>query len=971
MSKELFKKTPLALCVAAIPGMALAGPQGGDVVAGSASISSPSAQGTVINQASSKAIINWQSFSIGGNEYVQFNQPDASSISLNRVVGADPSAILGNLSATGQVFLVNPNGIFFGANATLDVGGLVASTLDIKDDDFLSGNYFFTEPNPNAVGASVVNEGVIQARDNGYVVLASDRVENHGTIKARYGRVALLANGGMTLDIEGDGLVSFSVNAKTVAELAGVENTGDIMADGGRVVLYGNVTDNLVATAVNNTGLIQANGTAERNGEIFLTGNGGDVINSGILDASAILDSSGNGGRVIVYSDEDVDLTPTSVIDAQGDGTGSGGFVRVIADGTLNVRQGHNINAASGSAADLAGGFVEVSGHTQLNFSNDGVNVGRGGSILIDPANVCVTSGSGCATMGFTSVSRSFVENNLFFGNSVIVAATSQIELDTNINAPSFSSAGPGNLTLGIGTVAMASSSSGSAGFSGPVATPPILTPLNGGSIDLKGNDITIAGDVNIVAQGGVVQKVNNIVSTSGDIAITANAINAFLDSGGLASLLISNIGGTGSININGNINAVGPAASVLLRAGNSLNVNGNVNVAASSLNATGQFFGNNVSVNNVSVSAPGSALIDFDGFGSTLNVAANGNVIANGAASTIFFSSSDGGPIVNAGGPGLYSADQIIFAQSANNVGIRTNASLVSFFGSASSIKVDNRAFTGNAIVNLDNSGSSFNTGLFDVVFGGNGAIVGDVLNAGAIAVFAPGNLTANAGFDVGPGTTPVQGDPVVADFVAANALMDGNGTASPNASFISGGTLNLNVGSLSQSNRYLFLAADVLNLSGTSSAQNLLAQLIPFTIDRNISLDGSIPGSTLTTNYTDADHLSRFSGTTVVIGGGGHQGSITIGANGAFDIGSKNLLLGSIGDVTGIENVTGTGLIAVIASTVFPTVLLSEVSSGSATDSGTTEDDPAADEETTEEEALIEIVDEGTSSSLNLTCS
>src|SRR6185503_14732571 len=123
------------------PMLALANPSGGQVVAGQANITTPSANSLVVKQASQSAIINWQQFSIGKGQYVQFMQPSSSSVVLNRVVGGSPTSILGNLSANGQVFLVNTNGVFFGKGANLDVGGLVASTLDINNNNFLSGNY--------------------------------------------------------------------------------------------------------------------------------------------------------------------------------------------------------------------------------------------------------------------------------------------------------------------------------------------------------------------------------------------------------------------------------------------------------------------------------------------------------------------------------------------------------------------------------------------------------------------------------------------------------------------------------------------------------------------------------------------------------------------------------------------------------------------------------------------------------------
>src|SRR5262249_40991329 len=140
-------------------------PQGGQVTAGSAVITRTGAASMVVTQASDKAALSWTSFSIGSGHSVRFDQPSASSIALNRVTGGSRSEIFGSLSSNGQVFLVNPNGILFGRGAQVDVGGLVASTLNIAERDFLDGRYVFSDPSNRA---AVVNEGVLKG---GYVAL--------------------------------------------------------------------------------------------------------------------------------------------------------------------------------------------------------------------------------------------------------------------------------------------------------------------------------------------------------------------------------------------------------------------------------------------------------------------------------------------------------------------------------------------------------------------------------------------------------------------------------------------------------------------------------------------------------------------------------------------------------------------------------------------------------------------------------
>jgi len=186
---KMFKKSlrPVAILVTIafimLPAKGFSLPEGGTVVDGSATITQPDAQTMNINQSSDRAIIEYNSFSIGEPETVQFFQPNSGSIALNRVIGVDPSSILGKLLANGRIFLINPNGIIFGAGSKVDTAGMVASTLDIVNSDFLAGRYIFFGP-----GGSVVNHGLISA-PGGYVSLLGSTIENNGIIEADLGSV--------------------------------------------------------------------------------------------------------------------------------------------------------------------------------------------------------------------------------------------------------------------------------------------------------------------------------------------------------------------------------------------------------------------------------------------------------------------------------------------------------------------------------------------------------------------------------------------------------------------------------------------------------------------------------------------------------------------------------------------------------------------------------------------------------------
>ncbi len=276
----------------AFGGAAYALPQGGVVAAGSASIASGTSS-TTITQTTANAVINWQSFSIGTGQAVQFIQPGTSSVTLNRVLGADPSSILGSLSANGNVFLLNPNGVLFGGGASVNVGGLVASTLGMSDTNFMAGQYALN--NTGGTG-TVLNQGTITAADGGYVALLGRNVSNQGVISARMGTVVLASGNAMTLDLGGDGLLNVSVTQGAVNAL--VDNGGLIRAPGGHVLLTAQGAGNLLQTVVNNTGVIEAQTLANRNGQILLLADmqTGTVNAGGTLDASA--PNGGNGGFI-------------------------------------------------------------------------------------------------------------------------------------------------------------------------------------------------------------------------------------------------------------------------------------------------------------------------------------------------------------------------------------------------------------------------------------------------------------------------------------------------------------------------------------------------------------------------------------------------------------------------------------------------------------------------------------------------
>ncbi|OOG41010.1 YDG domain-containing protein [Polaromonas sp. A23] len=270
---------------------AQAGPLDGQVTAGSGSVTQSGAN-TTITQSSQNLSLSWKSFNVGAQESVNFVQPSASAIAVNRILDTNGSQILGQLNANGQVYLINPNGILFGAGAQVNVGGLVASTLDIKDADLNSSKRSFSGPG----AGSVVNHGRINAAPGGYVALLGNTVSNQGSISAPLGSVVLGAGSAATLTFQGNQLLQVQIDQSVLNSLA--ENGGLIQADGGSVLMSAGARDSLLASAVNNSGVIQARTVENRNGTIILLGGmaAGTANIAGTLDASA--PNGGNGGFI-------------------------------------------------------------------------------------------------------------------------------------------------------------------------------------------------------------------------------------------------------------------------------------------------------------------------------------------------------------------------------------------------------------------------------------------------------------------------------------------------------------------------------------------------------------------------------------------------------------------------------------------------------------------------------------------------
>ncbi|WP_345250476.1 filamentous hemagglutinin N-terminal domain-containing protein, partial [Pigmentiphaga soli] len=648
-ARSPWRRRPALSTLALLIGSALAAPAayanpaGGTVVAGSAVIGG-SGNTVDIRQSSGKAIIDWRSFGIGAGETVNFLQPSSSAVTLNRVLGNDPSAIFGRLNANGTVMLVNPNGIVFGPTAVVDVGGLVATTANIRNEDFLAGRYAFDLASPNA-DAAVSNFGTISIRDSGLAALVAPSVSNAGVIEARLGRVALGGAQTFTLDFQGDGLLSFDATS-VVGQLpkdadgkpvdALVANSGQIRADGGTVLLTASAMKDVVDGVVNVSGIVQARSVESRNGVIVLSGGrAGTVAVSGTLDASA--PQAGSTGGKVVVDGQHVQIAGSARIDASG--AASGGEIALGSRGlagtapadatpdtyadkaeTLTVAAGARLAAdaldsgnggavtlwstdttrfdgqisARGGAHGGDGGFAEVSSLANIGLEGDvdlRADHGRAGMLLLDPQNLTIVDGAsgGSQDSGATDGTIGVTDGDAGSGSTLNTISRGKLE----------SLAGNANITLeasGLITVGqMADNLINLQTTAGHSFT--LRSTLAGGivfadsatEIRTQGGSITLEA----LGRGATLSNIGKLTTNGGDVTLMADGsitLGGAIDAtGGSGGNIVVNSANGAIANAAGATGAVLSGASVTLSAAKgSVGANGSaINTATRALALT------------------------------------------------------------------------------------------------------------------------------------------------------------------------------------------------------------------------------------------------------------------------------------------------------------------------------------------------------------------------------------------------
>jgi len=436
-----------------------AAPVGGNIVGGSGSISQTELT-TTINQSSQNLAVDWQSFDVNTNERVQFVQPNSSSIALNRIIGNNGSVIQGRIDANGQVILINPNGILFTSSATVNVGGLIASSLDMSPSDFMNGNYIFNE----VLGAdgAVVNSGIINASlggdsiTGGNVALIGKQVKNTGLITANLGSIVLAAGKKSILTFDNNGLIGVTVTKEVLQEELGLDaaviNSGEINASGGRVLLTASVSQDVFSQAVNNNSLDAATSVVVHEDGSFTLGGGADVLNTGSIDVSLnntnevnnkntariillgenITSSgsikadaiNGNAGEIEVHAKNKTLLVENSITSAVALATGKGGLIKILGDkvGLFDESQ-VNASGANGGGEVLIGGdrqglnssirnaeFIYLGENSTVKA--DATGSGNGGKIITFAKDTARIHGNLFARGGLNSGDGGFIETS-------------------------------------------------------------------------------------------------------------------------------------------------------------------------------------------------------------------------------------------------------------------------------------------------------------------------------------------------------------------------------------------------------------------------------------------------------------------------------------------------------------------------------------------------------------------------------
>ncbi|MBO7006168.1 MAG: filamentous hemagglutinin N-terminal domain-containing protein, partial [Pseudomonadales bacterium] len=508
-----------------------AAPEGGVVIDGEGTVTHVDDMTTHIDQMTQNLLMEFESFDLSADESVLITQPNASAWFVGNVVGGSPTAIFGNITANGQVALVNASGVIFGETASINAAGVFASALDINTEDLVNGEAVNFEAKPGS-GGFVINHGLISASVGGSVTLLGQSVTNSGVIMATLGQVNLAAGSRAVVNFGPEQLIGIEVTQEVLENNEGlraaINNTGTIDAEGGAVMLTSSVSKSLFDYAINNEGVVKAKTARLEDGVIKLTGRGSSVLNMGVLDASA---EEGDGGSISVSSDQAVMLGSGSAIltDSKGGVAGSidvsgdaitvadrasvsasgalgGGEIQLAAGSALTVEQGASLLADATVEGD--GGLISMAGD-DVQFA--GTATARGGAVAGDGGTVTITARDNLDFSGVVDVSAPQGDA----GELVFNVESVSIEEDDQIRASALEAV-QGDIEINA---------------TGRVE----LADLGGDTLDLGGSALTINVDgvalsaAESDAIGFFMQGAADTLTTRGQVtvAVTDGSVNA------------------------------------------------------------------------------------------------------------------------------------------------------------------------------------------------------------------------------------------------------------------------------------------------------------------------------------------------------------------------------------------------------------------------------------------------------------
>ncbi|MCA9473625.1 MAG: filamentous hemagglutinin N-terminal domain-containing protein, partial [Nitrospira sp.] len=558
-----------AVSHAAAPG-ATQLPTGEQVVGGQASISRQ--HNTMnIDQATNRAAIDWHTFDIGSQATVNFNQPSTSSVILNRVQGPNPSQIFGQLNANGQVFLTNPNGVYFAPGANIDVGGLVATTHSLSVEEFMAGKNHFTR---NGATGRIINEGQLRASLGGYIALLAPEVRNDGVIIAELGTVALAAGEAFELQFDPNrSLTGIRVDPATIDTI--VENGHAVLAPDGLIILSAHAANQLHGSVVRHDGILSASSLVSKGGRVLLEG---DDLKLG-TDSSITATGATGGGEVLIGGGwqgsggmrhaTTVTMEPGASIDASATERGDGGTIVLWSDITSQESRTSVAGEilARGGRHYGHGGQIETSGHDLTIDASASVSAGEGGQWLLDPYNYVIdaTAAGNIVTAldAGTNVTVTTTADNASFGSSGNNADPGDISVTSDIVTGAM--AGDATLTLQAARhITINSSAEIDATQNGNTARLNVtlsadtdssgdgFNTVNSPNIKTNGGDITIDGDT-IVANSspaGVTFDSDGGNIVFGGLLNSSNTVSTkvTIDAGATGTVTSGGIGGTDAL---------------------------------------------------------------------------------------------------------------------------------------------------------------------------------------------------------------------------------------------------------------------------------------------------------------------------------------------------------------------------------------------------------------------------------------